>query len=65
MSVAVTEAQVRYIKWLAKKVGCPIPFPECVSDLEASWLIRDLRMRLGKKRSYRLVRWDDNPSNRR
>ena len=62
MSIAVTEAQARYIRWLAKKVGCPIRFPECISNMEASWLIRDLRARLGKKRAYLLIRDDGYPT---
>ena len=56
MSAAITEAQLRYIKWLAKKVECPIPYPECLSDDEARWLIRDLRMKVGEHRANQLIR---------
>ena len=65
MSVAVTEADVEYIRWLAKKVGCSIPFPEYITSVEASWLIHDLRMKLGKRRAYVLVRYDGYPNRKR
>ena len=52
MSIALTEAQVDYIRWLAKEVGSPIPVPECISEEEASWLIRDMRLRLARKRAH-------------
>jgi len=55
LSGAITDAQIRYIRWLAKKVRCPVPFPESISDVEACWLIRDLRMRLARKRAYMLI----------
>jgi len=55
LSYAITESQLRYVRWLASKVRCPIPFPECINSMEASWLIWDLRMRLAKKRAYMLI----------
>jgi hypothetical protein len=54
LSLAITETQASYIRWLAKQVGSPIPIPEAVTEMEASWLIHDLRMKLAKKRAYML-----------
>lgn len=50
MSEAISEFQLGYIGWLTTHVGCPVPYPELLSETEAAWLIRALKERLWAKR---------------
>jgi len=60
MRSPITEFQLGYIRWLKKHVGCPIPHPELLSMMEASWLIQGLKERLYERRKYFLIREETN-----
>ena len=50
MSEPISEGQLRYIRWLTRHVGSPIPFPALLSATEAEWLIQAQKEMLWKHR---------------